>query len=69
MNPKGTMQIQRQVEELVSKELVHESLSPCAIPALLVSEKDGSIRMCVDSRAIKRLQSRIGIAYLDSKTC
>ena len=31
MNPKETMEMQRQVEELVAKGLVRESLSPCAV--------------------------------------
>jgi len=47
MNPKETMETQRQVEELISKGLVRESLSPYAVPALLVPNKDGSIHMCV----------------------
>jgi len=54
MNPKDTLEIQRQVE-LIPKDLVHESLSPCAIPTLLVPKKDGSMRMCVDSRAINKI--------------
>ena len=52
MNPKVTMEIQQQVEELKSKGLIRESLSPCAVPALLVPKKDGGMHMCVDSSAL-----------------
>jgi len=55
MNPKDTIEIQRQVEELISKGLVRESLSPYAIPALLVPKQDGSMCMCIDSRAINKI--------------
>jgi len=61
MNLKEIMEIQRQVDELISKGLVRESLSPCAILAFLVHKKDGSMHMCVDSRAI----NKITIKYRD----
>ena len=49
------MEIQRQVEEWISKGLVKESLSPCVVPTLLVPKKDVSMRMCMDSRAINKI--------------
>ena len=49
------MEIQRQVEELISKGLARQSLTPYAVHALLVPKKDGSMRMYVDSRAINKI--------------
>jgi len=54
-NPEETKEIQRQVEDLIKKGYVQETLSPCAIPALLVPKKDGSWRMCADCRAINNI--------------
>jgi hypothetical protein len=57
-NPEETKKIQRQVQDLLDRGYVRESLSLCSVPVILVPKKDGSWRRCVDCRAINNITIR-----------
>jgi hypothetical protein len=57
-NPEETNKIRRQVQELLDKGFVRETLSLCVVPVILVPKKYGSWRMCVDWRAINNITVR-----------
>jgi len=51
-NPEETKEIERQIRDLLDKGYVRESLSPCAVPVILVPKQDKSLRICMDCRPI-----------------
>jgi hypothetical protein len=57
-NPEETKEIQHQVQELLDKGYVCESLSTCAVLVILVPKKDGAWSMCVDCWVINNITIR-----------
>jgi len=49
------IEIQRQVDELVLKGLVWESLSPYVVLSLLLPKKDEHMCMCMDSQGVNKI--------------
>ena len=57
-NPEETKEIEKQIQELLSKGMIRESLSPCAVPVILVPKSDKTLRMCMDYRPINAITVR-----------
>ena len=55
MTPTKIEELNIQVQELLRKVLIQESLSPCVVPIVMVRKKDGEWRMCTNSWAINRI--------------
>jgi hypothetical protein len=58
LTPQENEQVKKHVQELLDKVLVRKSLSPCAMPIVLIPKKDGGWRMCKNSRVINKITIR-----------
>jgi hypothetical protein len=58
LTPQENEEVKRQVQDLMDKGLIRESLSPCVVPTVLSPKKDGGWRMCTDSREINKITIR-----------
>nr|KYP63406.1 Retrotransposable element Tf2 [Cajanus cajan] len=49
------VELKRQIEDLLEKQMVRPSVSPWGAPVLLVKKKDGKAHLCVDYRQLNKL--------------
>jgi hypothetical protein len=64
MSHEELKELKVQLEELLIKGYIKPSKSPYGAPTLFVHKKDGTLRMCVDYRALNKATVKTGILYL-----
>ena len=50
--PTEMAELKKQIQELLDKEFIRPSFSPCGAPVLFVKKKDGSMRLFIDYREL-----------------
>ena len=54
MSPLELQEVKKQLDDLLAKAWIQPSVSPYGAPILFVRKKEGSLRMCVDYRALNK---------------
>ena len=56
--PENKQEIYRQVDDMLQRGIIQESVSPWSSPVALVKKKNGEMRFCVDFRAINKVTKK-----------
>jgi hypothetical protein len=67
LSPAEALEVGTQLKGLLQKGLIEPSSSPYGAPVLFVAKKDGSLRMCIDYRALNKItvKNRYPIPRID----
>jgi len=67
MSEQELEEVKKQLDDLLSKGFIRPSVSPFGAPILFVKKKDGSLRMCVDYRALNKMtiKNRYALPRID----
>ena len=67
LSPLETEEVTRQIKELLRLQLIQPSCSPYGASVLFVQKKDGSLRMCIDYRALNKqtIQNKYPLPRID----
>ena len=67
LSPAERQEVEKQVADLLERGWINASKSPYGSPILFVQKKDGSLRMCVDYRALNKqtIKNRYALPRID----
>lgn len=57
-SPADSLELKKQLDDLLAHRFIEPSTSPFGAPVLFVKKKDGSVRMCIDYRALNRVTEK-----------
>ena len=58
MAPMELKELKPQLQKFLEKGFIHPSVSPWGAPVLFVKKKDGTLRLCVDYRQLKKMKMK-----------
>ena len=67
LSPRELDEVKQQIRDLLAKGFIEPSQSPFGAPILFVQKKDGTLRMCIDYRALNKItvQNRYPLPRID----